>query len=288
MHVMNEPLFFKNMENNYNLFGFLFQPERETINSQKGIVFCDSIGNEKLYSHRVLVSFARLLQARGYYVLLFDYYGNGDSEGDFEKTKLDTYLSDTKAAIEFLIKQAKVEDICLLGVRLGTVFASLLASEEKRVKKIILWSPVIDVGKYIDNSLRSNLTMQLTTYKKIQFNRMHLVEQIKQGIPVEADGYVISKDFYTSLAQVDLKKIQIQSDVKTLVIEISKKSTAVSRALTMLFKESNQCLRMVVAEDAFWTWKGTGHKYGIKSAILFGRTLDWLERGNDKGRAGKV
>ena len=155
-YKLNKPLFFKNKENNYHLFGFLFQPEIKNINNRKGVIFCDSIGNEKYFSHRVLVNFARLLQANGYYVFLFDYYGNGDSEGDFENTRLDTYLSDVKAATAFFMEETRVEDICLLGLRLGAVFASLFAAEEKKVERLILWSPVIDVGEYIYDSLRSH------------------------------------------------------------------------------------------------------------------------------------
>ncbi|MEW5804397.1 MAG: alpha/beta fold hydrolase [bacterium] len=285
---MNKPLFFKNKENGYNLFGFLLQPERETTNNRRGIVFCDSIGTEKLYSHRVLVNFARLLRAQGYHVFLFDYYGNGDSEGDFENTKLDTCLSDTKAAIEFLMEEAKIDELGLLGVRLGAVFASLLAAKEKIIKNLILWSPIIDVGKYINDSLRENINLQLNIYKKIQFNRMQLIEQIMNNIPVEIQGYVISKDFYNSFSQVDLKKIQLQFDTRTLVIEIQKMTTSVSKEITMLFKDNNQCFRTVVPEDPFWIYRGANHKYVTKSKVLFERTLSWLEVFDGNGRACKV
>jgi len=283
---MNKPLFFKNKENNYNLFGFLFQPEIKNINNQKGVIFCDSIGSEKYYSHRVLVNFARLLQARGYCAFLFDYYGNGDSEGDFENTRLDTYLSDVRAAIEFLMEETKIEEICLLGVRLGSVFASLVAAEEKRVERLALWSPIIDVGKYLYDSLRANLNMQFSLYKTIKFNRDQLIEQIKNNVLVEGEGHVISRDFYHSFSQISLKKIKMRPDVRALLVDISKNTGAMSKELSMLFEDNNQCIRMTVNEGPFWVLKGTNQIYTNQLKALFEKTLCWLEdSSNDQGKA---
>lgn len=272
---MTEASFFKNKGNNYNLFGVLFYPEIKNINNRKVVIFCDSIGSEKYYSHRVLVNFAKLLQKRGYFALLFDYYGNGDSEGDFESTNLDTYLSDIKAAIEFLTEKVKVEEICLLGLRLGSVFGSLLAAEEKRIKNLILWSPVIDVGKYLYDNLRSNLNIQVQIYKKINFNRDQLIEQIENNCSVEVEGYVISRDFYRSLSHINLKKVNMRSGPRTLLAEISPR--AISSEISTLFEDNKECMRISIQNDPFWILRSTNQKYITKSDILFERTLDWLE-----------
>ena len=44
-------------------------------------VFCHPLTEEKLWTHRVFVTFARELAAAGHTVLRFDYRGNGDSDG---------------------------------------------------------------------------------------------------------------------------------------------------------------------------------------------------------------
>jgi len=278
--TLSYPLFFKNNENNYHLFGFLFQPKIKNINNRKGVIFCDSLMDEKYFSHRVLVNFARLLQANGYFAFLFDYYGNGDSEGDFENTKLDTYLSDVKAAAASLMEVAGVEEVCLLGLRFGAVFASLFAAEEKRVERLILWSPVIDAGKYIYDSLRSNLNAQFAAYKKIRFNRDQLVEQIKNNILVMVDGYGISRDFYLGLSQVNLEEIKMRSEMKTLLIDISKNTGALQREPEMIFRGSSQYKGTVVQDDPFWIARRTNHRYVSESKVLFEKTLFWLEDGN--------
>jgi dienelactone hydrolase len=279
--ALSYPLFFKNHENNYHLFGFLFQPKIKNVNNRKGVIFCDSLMDEKCFSHRVLVNFARLLQANGYFAFLFDYYGNGDSEGDFENTRLDTYLSDVKAAAAFFREETKVEEVCLLGLRFGSVFASLFAAEEERVERLILWSPVIDAGKYMYDSLRSNLNAQFAAHKKIRFNRDQLVEQIKNNILVMVDGYGISRDFYLSLSQVNLEEIKMRSEIKTLLVDISKNMGALQREPELIFRGSGQYKgTVVVQDDPFWIARRTNHRYVSESKVLFEKTLCWLEDGN--------
>jgi len=274
---MTKPLFFKNKENNYYLFGFLFQPRVKNANNRKGVIFCDSIGSEKYFSHRVLVNFARLLQANGYVAFLFDYYGNGDSEGDFESTRLESYLSDTKEAIEFLTQETKVEEVYLLGLRLGAVFASLVAAKEIGVEGLVLWSPVIDVGEYLYDSLRSNLTIQGIVHKRIKFNRAQLIEQIKNNTPVVVEGYVMVKDFYQSLFDINLKTIRLRPESRVLLVEISNKvDSEKNGALDLIFKDNNQCLRVVIQDDPFWILKGTNQRYITSSRLLFEKTLSWL------------
>ena len=56
------------------------------------IVMCHPLGEEKLWSHRVFVSFARDLAAAGFAVLRFDFRGEGDSDRDFEETDLETRI----------------------------------------------------------------------------------------------------------------------------------------------------------------------------------------------------
>ena len=46
-----------------------------------GIVFCHPFGEEKLWTHRVFVTFARRLAAAGHAVLRFDHRANGEQMG---------------------------------------------------------------------------------------------------------------------------------------------------------------------------------------------------------------
>ena len=93
--IAETPLFFPGA--GYSLFGVFHEP----VGSPTGeaFVFCHPFGEEKLWTHRVLVSFARLLAERGHAVLRFDYMGNGDSHGTFQASSLGTMISDVRAAV---------------------------------------------------------------------------------------------------------------------------------------------------------------------------------------------
>ena len=89
------PFFFPN--GSTSLFGVFHEPPGPS--SKSAFVFCHPWGEEKLWAHRGFVSFARTLAADGHPVLRFDYMGNGDSDGEFADSTLQTALADVRAAI---------------------------------------------------------------------------------------------------------------------------------------------------------------------------------------------
>ena len=65
------PTFIPHLED--RLFGMLHEPEGRT--SRTPFVFCHPFAEEKLWTQRVYVSFARRLAREGHPVLRFDYRG---------------------------------------------------------------------------------------------------------------------------------------------------------------------------------------------------------------------
>ena len=113
---MNEtPFFFDG--NGYRLFGVVHDPEVEA--NSRGFVFCHPFAEEKLWTHRVFVNFARSLAQKGYHVLRFDYMGHGDSEGEFSDSSVETRLADIHSAVVWLQANRPVEvGTGLLGLAL--------------------------------------------------------------------------------------------------------------------------------------------------------------------------
>ena len=126
-------------------------------------VLCHPFGEEKLWTHRVFVSFARQLASDGYPVLRFDYMGNGDSEGDFSQSSLATACDDVRAAIAEVRRRTGAQTVNLLGLRFGALVASLVAEDATDVDRLILWAPIVDGGRYMQELLRINLTTQMAT-----------------------------------------------------------------------------------------------------------------------------
>jgi alpha/beta superfamily hydrolase len=157
------PFYFPN--GNYQLFGILYRPEKMVRDT--GFVFVHPFAEEKLWTQRVYVNFARELAQHGYPVLRFDEMGHGDSEGNFEESTIETRLSDINSAIAQIRKDIpEIKKIGLLGLRFGATLASLAAEKSELIHQLILWEPIVDGEKYMQEMLRINLTTQTAVYKK--------------------------------------------------------------------------------------------------------------------------
>lgn len=189
------------------LFGFLHEPDGAA--SSTAFIMSHPFGEEKLWSHRVFVSFARLLAARGFPVLRFDYQGAGDSSGDASDTTLSSYIEDVgRAAGVFAARRPSLKRIGIIGLRLGATIAALALerSDEKRFRDapLILWDPILDGDKYFQELLRVNLGTQLAVYGAVRDTRETLQARIRTGGRVNVDGYEIGGRLFESCAKRDL------------------------------------------------------------------------------------
>ncbi len=172
--------------------------------ARPSIVLCPPFLEEKLWAHRVLVSAARTLAQEGYPVLRFDCRGSGDSAGAFSSTTLETVQADVRSAIEQVRVLADRQTVSLIGVRFGAAIASLVAEEMPDVRELVLWAPILDGARYMQELLRGNLSTQLAAYKTIRYDRAALVAQMEQGQTVNIDGYELSHAMYTQCSAVTL------------------------------------------------------------------------------------
>ena len=190
---------------NYQLFGFLHKPKKG--HRDVGIVFCAPFGEEKQESHRTMVNFARLLAQSGFYVLRFDYYGTGDSQGEWQEATWESHLSDISSSFELLRSQG-CKQIGLLGLRLGGTLARFFADQNPIASFLVLWEPIINVREYLFECMRANLTTQMTQYGKIEVNREQLLAGLEQGVPVNLSGYLLTKAFYEQAKTVNLLEMK--------------------------------------------------------------------------------
>jgi exosortase A-associated hydrolase 2 len=265
------PFFFGN--GSYNLFGIFHEPSESR---ELGFVFVHPFAEEKLWTHRVYVSFARELAGRGYPVLRFDVMGHGDSDGNFEDSSIETRLSDIECAVQNLRdKVPSIKGICLLGLRFGATLASIAAEREKDIHKLILWEPVTDGSKYMQEMLRINLTTQTAVYKEIRYNRNDLVEMMKNGNTVNIDGYEICYDFFEQASSINLVKQNLNFTGDCLIVQVSRKERKIKKDLNELAAGYPNADIVVAIEEPFW--KEIKVFYSIADN-LFNSTLEWLER----------
>jgi uncharacterized protein len=255
------------------LFGVLHQPE--TASDRPAFVFSHPFGEEKLWAHRVMVAFARELTARGHAVLRFDAGGTGDSDGAFAQSSIDTVCADLRAAIDELRRRTGCTRTALLGLRLGATAASLIAEETPDLHGLVLWAPIVDGARYMQDILRSNLTGQMASFKEIRQDRAALVRQMEAGGTVNVDGYEMALPMYAQCSAINLLAAPRQYAGPCLVVEIERTPTPKPGSeAERLAAQYARGTRAFVQDEPFW--KEIARYYGRAPALMT-TTLTWLE-----------
>lgn len=266
------PMFFSNGDS--RLFGVLHRPAQQ--NPLRAFVFCHPFGEEKLWTHRVFVSFARLLAQQGWAVLRFDYRGYGDSDDNFESVSVDDHLTDIDCALaQIAVLLPSVQKTGLLGLRFGATLAALQASCRAVTGPLILWEPLVNGERYIQEALRSNLTTQLAVFGEIRETREQLVEQMKNGSSVNIDGYELTYPLFEQVAAINLLDKLPQAG-GMLVVKIARGNRA-GKDVQALVDKTGATLEFA-EEEPFWR---EIKRFYAQADALFKVTLEWLEKRDD-------
>ncbi len=90
------------------------------------------------------LALAEALVQKGFVFLRFDFSNIGESEGSFENTTVTQYVDDLRCSIDFILKTGFVEKdrVAVVGSSMGGLVATILATKDKRIKNLVLSSPV--------------------------------------------------------------------------------------------------------------------------------------------------
>ncbi|MGU3362123.1 alpha/beta fold hydrolase [Methylobacterium sp. M6A4_1b] len=114
---------------------------------RRGVVLCGACGFEQMAAHRPWRALAGRIAAAGCPTLRFDYPGEGNS-GDTGEARLSDHVAAVRRAVRFLRETAGVEEIVLIGLRLGANLA-LLAAQEEEVDRLVLLAPAATGRAYL-------------------------------------------------------------------------------------------------------------------------------------------
>ena len=125
------------------LRGMIHQPGESPIGKPAGVVFFHGFTGDRMESHWLFVKCSRALERAGIASLRFDFFGSGESEGDFRDATLETELQDAQDAVDFFRREGGIdgERLGLLGLSLGGAIAALVA-ERARARALVLWAAV--------------------------------------------------------------------------------------------------------------------------------------------------
>ena len=256
------------------LFAILHSPDN--CREKKGIIFCHPYGEEKQLSYRVLVKFARELCDKGFYVLRFDCFGYGDSQGEFEDATIETQIADTIKAIDLFRTQLKVEKISLIGLRLGGTISALVAERDARIEKLILWSPIINGKEYLNELFRKKVFSELTS-KKANASKSQIIKELKSGGLVDIEGHFLTRQVYEQLLGVCLTTnvLNFRDSVLICVIKDRPNLYRSSNGLLEAYKKNGAlCKLKVIDYKVFWDSQFLYEWY--YPTHLYRETLKWI------------
>jgi uncharacterized protein len=174
--------------------GTLHMPQHFFNEKLPVILICHGFISNKIGQHQIFVKAAREFCKNGFAVLRFDYTGCGESTGEHHNITLPNQVRETLKVLDFLALQPNIdaENIILLGHSFGGGVATIVAGRARRIKRLILWSPVANplediVGIVGDDIYQRSLA----------------------GRPVDYLGFELGREFFLSLSKLlPLKKIR--------------------------------------------------------------------------------
>lgn len=239
----------------------------------RGVILCAPFAEEKIRTLRVYVSFARALASRGVAALCFDYYGDGDSEGDFEDATFDDRLKDIAGVFHDFQQRHGLSKVVLLGLRWGGTLAALMA-EELRPAGLILWEPIEDTSKYFFDHLRSNIATQMLVDGKISRKREQLVESLEAGETIMVEGYNLTGSFFRQARETGLVSRRMSYPGPTLVVQLAGDPSRLNPELELLAGTYTQSKLIGLKRE--FEWEKT-ELWQPAPPNLFGITLDFLK-----------
>lgn len=253
------------------LFGVVHEPNGER--SGEAFVFCHPLGEEKLWTHRVFVSFARVLAASGHTVLRVDLMGNGDSCGEFSEASVETAVADVRCAIEEICLRSGAAGVTLLGLRFGATIAALVAERVPSVNRLVLWAPIVDGERYMQELLRTNVATQTAVYKEVRHDRAELVGMIRRGQTVNIDGYEMGHALYAEASAINLVALPKGHKGPCLVVQVDRQPGRPAPELHALASSYAQGVLLFAQEEPFW--KEIARFYD-RAPSLYDVTTGWL------------
>ena len=108
------------------------------------VIICHGFVGNRIGVNRLFVKASRQFASHGLAVLRFDYEGCGESFGEYGSYGLERFIQQTKDVIDYVkgIHQVDQQQIFLLGHSLGGAIAALTASNDQRIKGLIMWAAV--------------------------------------------------------------------------------------------------------------------------------------------------
>ncbi|MGB9679381.1 MAG: alpha/beta hydrolase [Minisyncoccia bacterium] len=182
--------------NGKKLRGMMHIPDSINKNIPIVIMFHGFTGN-KVESHFIFVKLSRFLEKAGISSVRFDFYGSGESDGDFSEMTFSSELEDARQILKFVKDHFKndTQKIGLLGLSMGGAIAGIIASEYKEdISALVLWAPAFNMPDIIGNQGMSQYGTIMEKYGFVDIGGHKLSKAFVDDI-LKYNIYSLSKGF---------------------------------------------------------------------------------------------
>lgn len=260
---MIKPVIFEN--ENQKLVGIIHSPEK-IKKKVPGIIMFHGFTGNKTEAHRLFVHVARRLCEAGFMVMRFDFRGSGDSDGEFEDLTVANEVSDAEKAITFFLKQKGVdkEKVGVIGLSMGGRVATILASKDKRIKFVILYSAAF--GPLYERFLGF--------IKPEQWQILNSGGSIEIHDPNVSSGWYLKKKFFETVDYIIPFEVMNKIRVPILIIHGDQdKAIPVEEA-----NKGYEIIKDLNNKNELYIVNGADHTFSRKEHTMevIEKTLKWL------------
>jgi hypothetical protein len=188
-----------------------------------GWVVCHAFGMEQIHLGRLDVIVARTLASAGFTVLRFAGQGYGDSELGMDVVGLSSHLAEAEDAVELMRRQHGVEQVGLMGARLGGTVAALAAAR-LNLPYLAMWDPVVRGKQYVRELLRSQMLSEIVESGDGggQVHLSKIQEELDEQGWTDLRGWRLSKSACDEISRVDLGGSLAEYGGSALVVALSR------------------------------------------------------------------
>jgi exosortase A-associated hydrolase 2 len=186
----------------------VFHPARGT--PLGSVLYLHPFAEEMNKSRRMAALQARAFAAHGYNVLQIDFFGCGDSGGDFGEARWQLWKDDVRIARRWLREHAE-GPVHLWGLRLGALLAADCARErDAPFASLVLWQPVTSGAQLITQFLRLRLSSEMLSGAAATTGTESLRAQLAEGRALEIAGYELAPELVSAIERLDLTALAPQ------------------------------------------------------------------------------
>jgi exosortase A-associated hydrolase 2 len=168
------------------------QPVRDTV------LIVAPFAEEMNKSRRLLADTTQALVAAGIATVTVDFYGTGDSGGEFRDADWECWQDDLARTARWAAEQGSPVT-ALLCVRLGCILGARAARDIGGIRRTVFWQPVTHGERFLTQFLRLRVAASMMESKEGE-SVGQLRARLAQGETIEVAGYELSPAL---VAQID-------------------------------------------------------------------------------------